>query len=202
MRDANQTVAPTNQPLITLGQAKLWMGVTHDEEDELILDLIEEAVADIEMITSYQLFTATWELSDDGSQYWDVPCGFELPKPPTQSVTKIEWIDTEGTATLIDSGDYNLVKNGLTSVVIITDDGWLDISASISASGKDFYKYLVTYVAGYGTLQSDLPKWTQRPAKQLVANYYDMRAGADSKSGNKPKGKIVQELMGYRVEIL
>lgn len=203
MRDAIQTVAPTDQPLLGLDQAKLWLGVTHDSENELITELIEvDAVADIELITNYQLFTATWELTDDGNQYWNDPCGFELPYPPTQSVTKMEWVDTEGTKTLIAASDYNLVDIGVTSTVIITDDGFTNISASITASEKRFAFYLITYVSGYGTLQADLPKWTQRPAKQLVADYYDMRAGADSKSGNKAKSRVAQELMGRRLEIL
>lgn len=202
MRDAIQTVAPTDQPIIGLDQAKLWMGITHDAENDLIEDLFDDAVADIELITNYQLFTATWELTDDGSEYWDDPCGFELPYPPTQSVTKMEWVDTEGTKTLIAASDYDLVGIGLTSTVIITDDGFTNISESITDSEKRFSFYLITYVAGYGTLQTDLPKWTQLPAKKLVANAYDMRAGADSKSGNKARSRVAQELMGRRLELL
>ena len=202
MRDITRTAQSDKRPLITVTQAKQWMRLTHASEDDVIKILIEtSAVEKIEKDTRYQLFTATWVLWDDGANWDESDCGtFELPRPPAVSVSEVAWVDRKGGVHVIPTENYNLITGKIPGVVIF--DELSDVLSLIGESEETFYSYKITYVAGFGADQGDLPEWTQVIARELVANYYAMRMGADAVKGNKPMAEIEAELEMYRQDIL
>lgn len=85
--------APTAEP-VTLAQVKLHLRVDDSVEDALLTGLIRAAREHVETVTQRALMTQTWDLKLDA-----FPCdgaAIEIPKPPTQSVTSITYVDTAG----------------------------------------------------------------------------------------------------------
>src|SRR5262249_25595806 len=100
-----QSVAPASEPL-TLADAKQWARVETTDDDALITSLIVMAREYAETITQRQLLQATWVMTIDrfpggdpgwGRWWpWGSACTIRLPGPPLQSVSSINYIDTQG----------------------------------------------------------------------------------------------------------
>lgn len=99
------TVQPTAQAL-PLAALKLHLRVTHDVEDALILAYLDAAVSDGESLTNRQWLQATRVLTLDVFPSHDSP--IELPRPPLQSVTSVQYVDLDGVTQTMDPDDYQL----------------------------------------------------------------------------------------------
>ena len=98
-----QTVAPTQKP-ITLEEAKAFLRVT-DTADDATINLLIGAVTDhVENVTNRQLNTATYELYSNNLIT-------KLPKNPIQSLSKIEYMDVDGSYVELDDTTYYLYEN-------------------------------------------------------------------------------------------
>jgi uncharacterized phiE125 gp8 family phage protein len=87
------TVAPTVEPL-TLSEIKQYSRITISDDDTLINSLITQARQDVEKRTRRALGTQTIQAvfkRDDGQFWGDF---LELPAPPLQSVSEVEYRDT------------------------------------------------------------------------------------------------------------
>lgn len=99
------TVQPTAQA-VPLADLKLHLRVTHDAEDALILAVLAAAVSDGEHLTNRQWLQATRVLTMDAFPADDGPV--ELPRPPLQSVTSVQYVDLDGVTQTMDATDYQL----------------------------------------------------------------------------------------------
>lgn len=151
-----QTVAPTQEP-ITLDEAKLFMHILEDDENTLIETMIAAAREYAENYTNRQLELATFELTTD--------CfiqDFTLPKTPVQSITKIEYMDTDGNYQILDSADYYLYyENEIAKIYF----------ESIPSYKMHKQALKITFTAGYTTT----PKSIKTYMKMLVSTMYENR---------------------------
>lgn len=175
------TSAPANEPL-DLDEVKTALKIeTSDTSDDDILNLlITKARQEAERITGRALITQTVQFTLDG-----VPSSpiLELPKPPLISVTSVEEIDEDETATTFASSNYRTDKD-MTPGRIILKDGktW----PSITIPHRSFR---VTYQAGYGAAYTDVPEGLRAAMLRIVMTNYEFREDLVAGAG---LGKIPQ----------
>lgn len=86
-----------------MDEAKDWLRVTGTAEDNLILDLIASARQECENYTHVQLLTATYDV------FFTEWCDeFEIPRPPLQSITSVNYTDTAGAEQTVNSSLYTV----------------------------------------------------------------------------------------------
>ena len=197
----NVTTPPAVEPL-TLPEAKEYLRVSHDDEDDLISDTIAAARELIETVTRRQLMTATLELTLDafprpdrcdpttyggglmnsyadayggGPTVWGQGQAIVIPRPPLQSVTSITYVDQGGATQTLASNAYQVdAKNEPGRILPAFNAYWPLTRNQINA-------VTVTYVAGW-TSQT-LPKKVKSLARLLLAHLYEHR---DDDAGPPP----------------
>lgn len=153
---------PASEPL-SLAEAKIFLRVDHSDENDLIESLIATARQVVEGWTHRALITqtvvVTWDRLRSG--VW-----LEIPKPPLQSVTKIEAREKDGNYSDI-ATTYSVDTASLPGRVKFLD--MPDYSTEYPAAIK------MTYDAGYGDSATDVPNSLRQCVRFLVAHYYDLR---------------------------
>lgn len=95
--------AATVEP-ITLAEAKLHQRIDLDDDDALVSMWITAIREHAEHLTERALAPTTFGLWLDS-----FPCdGIEIPKPPINAVSSVQYFDSAGVLTTLDSADYYL----------------------------------------------------------------------------------------------
>jgi len=158
-----QTAAPATEP-VSISEAKKHCRVDYVADDSYINDLVAVARRRVESMTGRQLVTATYELRMD--EWYEM---ILLPRPPVQSVTKIEYVDGDGTTTTVSSGTYNTDTDSETGrITEAHGEAWPTARDVVNA-------VTVTYDAGYGGSASDVPADIRHAMKLLIGHYYEQR---------------------------
>lgn len=104
------SLANIGEPPVSLLQAKAWLRVDHQDDDDTIRSMILEAVSEVERRTGRLLRTATATLTLDGfpgqklnglHAYPRRREPIALPFPPFRTLTSCEYKDTAGTTTAL-----------------------------------------------------------------------------------------------------
>lgn len=119
----------------------------------------------VEGVLNRQLISATYKLYLDA-----FPGEIELPMPPLQSITSIEYIDTDGTEQTVTSTVYQVDTNSEPGRVKLD---YLKTWPSIR--GGDYDSVTVTFVAGYGDAATDIPSNILQAMRLAVATSAEMR---------------------------
>jgi uncharacterized phiE125 gp8 family phage protein len=167
---------PAIEPL-TLDEAKAQCRVDIDTDNALLAMLISVARDTCERIAWRAFLTQTIELWLDA---WPASNSIVLPRPPLQSVTKIEYYDIDDIKATVSSAIY--------AVDTIAEPGkvWLKYNqAWPTTSLREHNAICVTYVAGW-TNPADVPQSARQAMLMLVGHWYENResvlVGAISKS--------------------
>lgn len=163
-----RVAGPSVDP-VTLAEAKLHLRVDAADEDSLIESLIGAAVShlDAEGVLGRALITQSWAL-------WvgSTPGRVRLPMGPFQSLTSVEYYDTD---------------NALQTATLADFETWLDGDFVIVKPKKDRVwpaAYLrpdaikITYVAGHGDASTDIPEGVRQAILLLVGHWYENRTAA------------------------
>lgn len=197
--DLELTSAPA--ALLALADAKAHLRVEHTDEDTLLTTLIEVATAHIEGRTGYlrrALVTQTWKLRLPEFPACDT---IELPFPPLQSVSSVQYYDTNNTLQTMSSSDYTV--NGRTLI------GYVKALPTVSwpATYERDDAAIITYVAGYGAA-SAVPAPIKHAAYLILSDLYANRgddaaqlviAGATSVMTTSTRAAVERLLRPYRV---
>jgi uncharacterized phiE125 gp8 family phage protein len=185
------TVEPTEEP-VSVDQAKLYLRITHNHENDLIENLIRAARKKIEDMTNRTLMTTTYQLkltNFPASLY----CPIVIPRPPTQSVTSVQYVDTAGTTQTWSSTNWSLDTFEEPSKI------WPNFSVNYPSTRGHVNDITVTYVAGYSSSISIPP-----PIKQAMLSYigqlYENRESAMTGMISQPiENGLVAMLSSYIV---
>jgi len=153
---------PAEEPLST-AELKLWLRVTHSEDDALIDALGEGSRDYAEAYTRRQFVTATYDHKQDK---WEK--AIHLPKPPLSSVTSITYLDTDGTEQILASAAYRVNVEGI--VGRITPAYGYTWPAVYPVT----YPITIRFLAGYG-LAVAVPEGIKTAIKMLVADLNEHR---------------------------
>jgi uncharacterized phiE125 gp8 family phage protein len=157
--------APTGQA-VTTDDAKLFLRVDHDDENDVIDDAVKAATEFCQEETGRQYLTASYTLRLRG--WWMGP--FTLPKPPMRSVTSITYIDTAGATQTLAGTYYESFAplKGPGQIVRFPFQVW-----PVHQADRE-YPVIVTFSAGYGTA-ADIPFRTRQAILMATAWFYDHR---------------------------
>lgn len=170
---------PEKEPL-TLEEAKRWLKVEHEEEDDIILSLITDAREFIERMTGRALLYQDWDLHLDA--IGDV---IEIPLVPLASVDGIFYMDDEGqewpeppSAYYVDevSGRISL-KNG---------ERW---------EGTRYIRHIGGWRVRFTAGEESYPPWSIELTRRIMTARYENR-----ERGLCPD--VMEELLRHRVRRL
>ncbi|RMD51896.1 hypothetical protein D6827_01210 [Candidatus Parcubacteria bacterium] len=161
----NVITKPSKLP-VELADIKAHLRVTSNDEDGYIADLIEAATNIAQDEMNRALITQTIE------EYLPrFPTGstIELERAPVQSVSSIQYYDTDNNLQTYSSTNYE-VYTELTParIALLNTASWPSTYAKDKA-------VIITYVAGYGNDQDDVPQDIKLAIRALVEHYYEHR---------------------------
>lgn len=154
-----RTVEPVATP-VSLAEAKAQCRVLHDDEDDLITDLIAAAVSMVEDYCGRSLMQQTWRLTLD--KFSDT---ILLPRGPVASLTSFQYYDTAGNLQTVPADTYTLdTESDPSWIVRNSDASWPVVQDGVNS-------VRVTYVTGYSTV----PAAIKQAILMLVASWFRNR---------------------------
>lgn len=164
--------------VVSVSDAKAHMRVTSSADDSYIESLI----------LAVQAYGASWQgrtwLQATLTQYFDAfPAIMQLRYPPLSSVTKIEYVDENGTTQTLSSAVYRVdTDSEPCRITEAYSQTWPATRAVTNA-------VIVTYVAGYATA-SVIPQMWKQATLLGVAHLYEHRTAVTDigKQGMLPMG--------------
>jgi len=157
--------APTTEPLTT-AQAKAHIRVEHHTDDLIIDGFIRASRQHAANVTHRALITQTWRMDIGGFPANGL---IELPKPPLQSVTQIQYVDADGATQTLSSSIYDVDTASEPGCVRLAyQQNW--------PTTRDIYNAVqITYVAGYGDDGDDVPQPIRNAMLLLIGHWYENR---------------------------
>lgn len=139
-----QTIPPAILP-VTLDQIKGQLNLALDDKsrDGRLLLLAKAATNLAERATGRAFLTQTWRLSLD----WRFPScerWIVLPRPPVQSITQIDYTDSDGQPQTLDPAKYHLAADKVPAIVEPAFGEVWPTTQEIAEAVR------ITYQAGYG----------------------------------------------------
>lgn len=110
-------VTPNTNPAVTLAEAKLALQVQITEDDDMVTGFVSAWAAHAEAITGRQLMTTTYDYLINGFARI-----IEIPRPPLQSVTHIQYEDNDGNTQTVDTAVYRVDTSSTPGRVILEPD--------------------------------------------------------------------------------
>lgn len=180
--------APAVEPL-TLAEAKAYLRVEHNDDDELIGALIAGSRIHVEAQTRRALITQSWRLSFDS---WPEDGRIAVVPAPLQSLIAARVYDADGNAQAVDTQAFVLDTAG--SALVFAP--WALMQPGRIAAGVE-----LDVTVGYGDAASDVPEALRVAIRLLVAHWYENRglvAGGSSSTSTLP-ATVSALLAPYRV---
>lgn len=165
---------PAKEPL-SLEEAKRFLRITTDAEDDVVEALVAAARKRIERGTELALITQTVEVKLDG--FWGT-CAIELPMPPLQEVVSVKYLDEAGVEQTLDPSTYKVSTHRRPGRV------WLAHGKSWPATKDEREAVTITFKAGFGDEPSAVPP-NLIHAMRMLCGHYDRNREAVL-AGNAP----------------
>jgi hypothetical protein len=206
---------PTDEP-VSLVEVKAHLRITSNLDDGYLPILITAARELVETVTRRQIMTAVWQLGQDSfktpiaGQYYDAfrvpmppqaigatPFGsvsypysvIYLPRPPVQSVTSVQYLDTNNVTQTLDPTQY-ITDFSSEPARIMPPPGvvWPSTRAQINS-------VTITYTAGYGASRTSVPARFKLAIMQLIGHWFNNRESVTDAS-LKTVPDSMQRLLG------
>jgi len=161
VRDITTTVAPTAQ-VVTLTEAKNYLRVDYDEDNDLIEALIATAQTRLEQYAGVAMTPRTLKVVAYVDEF------IELPYTPTNTISLVEYWNNESWITMT-VGDYEVLGDTTKKIYMV-------------ANGEMEYRF--TYTCGYATT----PKTMKTALLKCLADLYEYRES--SVESSKPNANL------------
>ena len=154
--------APASLP-VSLASVKGFLKVENTEDDQLISELIDQAVSHVQNITGHKLITQSWRFFFD-----DLPSHnlLELPLAPIMAPIEVRVFDDQGIPQIIPSSDYQLD--------IHSKPARLWINTQLCA-GQHLNGLEVDLQVGFGLSGVDVPGDLIRAIMVTISHWYEFR---------------------------
>lgn len=169
-----QTTGPAAEPL-TRAEAKAYLKVDSDDENDLVDSLIVAARQMAEAYTARQLITATYtQVYDDFPDLYGPIC---LARSPLGAVSSIAYTDTNGDAQTLATSVYETQTSDVgAEIVLKPSQVWPSVQSDKRGA------VTVTYTAGYGSASTDVPESARTGMLLLIGDLYNNRGDEDINS--------------------
>lgn len=153
--------------IISLTEAKNHLRVDNTDDDDLIVRLVGAAQKEAER--------ATWRKLTYGTEYvymdsFNTNDGdyIRVPKPPLQSVTSIQYYDTDNNLQTFSSDDYEVdTQTEPGRIALVSGSSWPSIYSRMNA-------VIITYIAGYEETD-DIPDNIILGMLQCIGHWFENR---------------------------
>lgn len=155
------TVDPSGQ-VLTTSETKNHLKVDSSDDDTLIDNLISVATEICQDYTRRLLLTQTVECYLDS---WD---DMIINRSPIQSISKIEYYNSNNELTELDSSTYDVdIVSEPARITLADGKSWPTLRSRTNP-------IIITFVAGYGTA-SDIPDDLKQGMLSLIGHLYENR---------------------------
>jgi uncharacterized phiE125 gp8 family phage protein len=212
---AYQIVTPPAVEPVTVFQAKAWLRIDFDDDDDLLYGLIVAARDLCETFTQRAFITQTWKMVMDafpgyldhrsgpsqsirtiasGAWFWlGTMWGFALPFNPVQAVVSVDYNDQNGTPqTLVQGTDYNVDLVSTPARIMPVFSRFWPISQFAPNA------VTVTFKCGYGDDPEDVPQGITTAILMLVSYWYGNRDAFTGATVNELPMAVKALLWQYR----
>ena len=153
---------PAVEPL-ALADAKAYLRVEHDDDDELIAALLSGARINVETDTRRALITQTWRIVRDT---WPYDGRLAILPAPLQQISAARVYDSAGSTHAVDTQAF----------VIDKASGVLAFApCSLPLPGRASAGIEVDVKVGYGDAPADVPEPLRQAIRLLLAHWYENR---------------------------
>jgi uncharacterized phiE125 gp8 family phage protein len=155
---------PAVEPL-TLAEAKLFLRVEHDDDDDLIAALIAGSRIHVEAQTRRALITQTWRLTRDA---WPQSgCFFVLPVPLVSLVAARVYTSESATQAL-DLAAFTVDKAPAPALLAF-------VPGTLPSPGRAKAGVELDVTTGYGAAPANVPAPLRQAIRLLTAHWYENR---------------------------
>ncbi len=158
--------APAFEP-VTLKEAKDHLRVDTANDDALISSFITVARVNAEYFTGRAFITQEWD--------WFLDCFpgatgiLNVPVPPLQSVTSVNYLDVDGNSQLLDGSKYVADSKSIVGrIAPAVDEVWPDTRRTLNA-------VTIRFKAGYGDFRAKVPEQIKAAMNLLEGHLYENR---------------------------
>lgn len=155
---------PAMEP-VSLAEAKNYLRVEHDDDDDLIEALIVSARMQIEQAARRALITQSWRIVLDR---WPASGWIVSPVNPLVSIEAARVFPLEGSANTLDLDVFTL--NAAAAPAIIAFE-----RGALSQPGRTVGGIEIDVIAGYADAAEDVPAPLRQAIRFLVARNYEQR---------------------------
>ena len=180
---------PSVEP-ITLGDAKQFLRVQHDDDDDIITALIAGSRIHVETQTRRALITQSWRLTRD---VWPKTGCLALLPVPVHTLDAARVYRSDGTALALDVAGFVLDASGAPARLSFAHGVPPAPERSVSGIELDL-------TCGYGDEPEDVPEPLRHAIRLLVAHWYENRGivAAGGEAAVLPQG-VPALIAPYRV---
>lgn len=154
---------PATEP-ITLAEAKAFLRVEHDDDDNLVSALIVGARREVEAAIRRVLITQTWRIVLDR---WPSSARIVSPVNPLASLVAARVKAADGAPAELDPASFTLDTASVPGVIAFE-------RANVAEPGRTLAGIELDVVAGYGTAAA-VPEPLRQATQLLIARYYEHR---------------------------
>lgn len=158
---------PAVEPL-SLAEAKAFLRVEHEDDDELIGTLILGARVHVEGQTRRALNTQSWRLVHDD---WPADRPMAVWPAPVQEVTAARVYRADGSVQVLDPDIFVVDTAGAPARVGVAP-------GAVPPPGRALAGIEIDFDAGYGDEPTDVPEPLRQAMRLLIAHWYENRGVA------------------------
>jgi len=187
-RSLTTLTEPVNEP-VTLVEAKAYLRVDNTDEDTLISTLITAARQWVESYLDRALILRQLVLRLD-----TFPVEIELPQPPlstfgTTTAVSVTYTLETGTTATLSSSEYRIDRTSTPGVLR------QNYSGSWPGHLNDYNSIAVTYWAGYGSDEGDMPPPIKNAILLMVGHLFETRSAVVTGTISKPIEYALESLL-------
>jgi uncharacterized phiE125 gp8 family phage protein len=154
--------APAVEP-VTLDEARAFLRVEHNDDDEVIAALVAGSRIHVEAQTRRALITQSWRITADA---WPQDGRLTVLPAPLQALTVARVYDLDGNAQVLDLQAF-VPDLGASTLVFAP---W-----ALPAPGRIAAGIELDITVGYGDAAIDVPEPLRQAIRLLTAHWYDNR---------------------------
>lgn len=181
---------PATEPVTTLeAKEQLTIAATVTAHDALIGRLISAARAWTEKEAQVAWIDQTWRLTLDAfPAYGEIL----IPRPPLSSVTSIAYVDSDGATQTLSTDVYDVDTESMPGIVYRAyNQSWPTTRTQRNA-------VTITYVAGYGDENAEIPEDARHAILMTVAHLFENREASTEKALKDVPMGVRSLLDGFR----
>lgn len=155
---------PAVEP-ITLAEAKQFLRVEHDDDDDIIAALIAGSRIHVETHTRRALITQSWRLTRD---VWPADGCLALLPVPVQTLDAVRVYRSDGTTLALDVASFALDRSEAPARLVI-------VHGAPPAPERRAAGIEIDVTCGYGDDPEDVPEPLRQAIRLLCAHWYENR---------------------------